>query len=186
MSISTVAYEWPLRLATSSTPSTLTGPVSGSGRPRTSRIKVNRDTTAPSAAASRGTRAAGQRQRDLLQQAPQPGGAALVPGRQPGHLLGERGDRACRVTAAEPAHLQHDFHRPPATGKIVQAAPVPVMHPAGDHPAAPAGQRGCPGPGHDPHLPARILDMLQVQASKLREQQDQQAGFRASEYVQHN
>lgn len=53
MSISTIAYEWPLRLATSSTPSTLTGPVSGSGRRRTSRIKVNQDTAVPRAAASR-------------------------------------------------------------------------------------------------------------------------------------
>jgi len=53
MSISTVAQECPLRSATSSTPSTVTGPASGSGSARTSRIKVNRDTTAPSAAASR-------------------------------------------------------------------------------------------------------------------------------------
>jgi len=53
MSISTVAYEWPLRLATSSTPSTVTGPAPGSGSARTSRIKVNRDTAVPSAAASR-------------------------------------------------------------------------------------------------------------------------------------
>jgi hypothetical protein len=52
MSISTVAYEWPLRLATSSTPSTATGPACGSGSARASRIKVNRETTVPSAAAS--------------------------------------------------------------------------------------------------------------------------------------
>ena len=53
MSISTVAYECPLRLAISSTPSTVTGPASGSGSARTSRISVDRDTAAASAAASR-------------------------------------------------------------------------------------------------------------------------------------
>jgi hypothetical protein len=133
-----------------------------------------------------GTRAAGQRQRDLLQQVPQLRGAPLVPAGQPGNLLSERGHRAGRVAAAEPAGLQHDLDRPPAAGKIGQAAPVPVVYPRRDHPAAPAGQQHRPGPGRDPHLAAQVLDANQVQAGQVREQHHQQAGFPGSELVQHN
>jgi len=133
-----------------------------------------------------GTRAAGQRQRDLLQQVPQLRGAPLVPGGQPGNLLSERGHRARRVAAAEPAGLQHDLHRPPGAGQVGQAPPVPVMHPGGDYPAGPAGQLRRPGPGRDPHPVSQVLDMIQVQARQMRKQHHQQAGFPGGELVQHN
>jgi hypothetical protein len=133
-----------------------------------------------------GTRAAGQRQRDLFQQVPQPGGAPLVPAGQPGDLLGERDHRACQVAAAEPAGLQHDLDRLPAAGQVGQAAPVPVMHPRRDHPAAAAGQQDRPGPGHDPHPAAQVFDVSKVQARQVREQHHQQAGFPGSKFVQHN
>ena len=131
-------------------------------------------------------RAAGQRQRNPFQQAPQLCGTALVPAGQPGHLLGERGHRAGRITAAEPAGLQHHLHRPPTAGQVGQAAPVPVMHPRRDHTAAPAGQQHRPGPRRDPHLAAQVFDVNQVQARQVREQHHQQAGFPGSEFVQHN
>jgi hypothetical protein len=133
-----------------------------------------------------GTRAAGQRQRDLLQQVPQLRGAPLVPAGQPGNLLSERGHRACRVAAAEPAGLQHHLDRPPAAGKIGQAAAVPVMHPRRDRPAVPAGQQHRPGPRRDPRLAAQIFDVNKVQTSQVREQHHQQAGFPGSQLVQHN
>jgi hypothetical protein len=133
-----------------------------------------------------GTRPAGQRQRDLLQQAPQLRGPPLVPAGQPGNLLSERGHRAGRVAAAEPAHLQHHLDRPPAAGKISQAAAVPVMHPRRDHPAAPAGQQRRPGSRRDPDPAAQVFDANKVQAPQVREQHHQQAGFSASEFVQHN
>jgi hypothetical protein len=87
-------------------PSTVTCPISGSGIALTRRISVNRETTAPSTRASRGPCAAGQRERDPLQQPPQPCRAPLVPGGQPLHLLSERRDRAGRVVADEAADLQ--------------------------------------------------------------------------------
>ena len=133
-----------------------------------------------------GTRAAGQRQRDLLQQIPQPGGAPLVPAGQPGNLLSERGHRACRAAAAEPAGLQHHLDRPPAAGQIGQAAAVPVMDPRRDHPAAPAGQQRRPGPRRYPHAAAQVFDVNKVQGRQVREQHHQQAGFSGSELVQHN
>jgi hypothetical protein len=133
-----------------------------------------------------GTRAAGQRQRDLLQQVPQARRAALIPAGQPGDLLGERGHRACRVAAAEPAGRQHHLDRPPAAGQVGQAAPVPVMHLRRDRPAAPAGQRDRPGPRRDPHPAAQVLDVSKVQARQVREQHHQQASFPGSKLVQHN
>ena len=133
-----------------------------------------------------GTRPARQRQRDLLQQAPQLGGAPLVPAGQPGNLLSKRGHRARRIAAAEPAGLQHHLHRPPAAGKISQPAAVPVVHPGRDHPAAPAGQQHRPGSRRDLHPAAQVFDVNKVQARQVREQHRQQAGFPASEFVQHN
>jgi hypothetical protein len=133
-----------------------------------------------------GTRAAGQRQRDLLQQVLQPCRAALIPAGQPRDLLGERGYRARRVAAAEPADLQHHLHGPPAAGQVGQAAPVPVMHLRRDRPAAAAGQLRRPGPGRDPYPVAQVLDLSKVQACQVREQHHQQAGFPGGELVQHN
>jgi len=130
--------------------------------------------------------AAGQRQRDLLQQGSQRCSTPLIPAGQPWHLLSERRHLAGRVAAAEPADLQHDLNRPPAAGQVGQAAPVPVVHLRRDRPAAPAGQRRRPGPGRDPHHLAQVLDMLQVQARQVREQHHQQAGFPGGELVQHN
>jgi hypothetical protein len=133
-----------------------------------------------------GTRAAGQRQRDLLQQVPQARRAALIPAGQPRNLLSERGHRAGRPAAAEPADRQHDPHRPPAAGQVGQAAPVPVMHLRRDRPAAPAGQRRRPGPRRDPHPATQVLDVNKLQARQVREQHHQQAGFPGSKLVQHN
>ena len=62
-----------------------------------------------------GPGAAGQRERDPLQQAPQPDRAALVPGGQPVHLLGERRHDAGRGVADEPADLEYDLDRTAAT-----------------------------------------------------------------------
>jgi len=133
-----------------------------------------------------GTRAAGQRQRDLLQQIPQARRAALIPAGQPRNLLSERGHRARRAAAAEPAGRQHDLDRPPAAGQVGQAAPVPVMHLRRDRPAAAAGQRDRPGSRRDPHPAAQVLDVSQVQARQVREQHHQQASFPGSKLVQHN
>jgi hypothetical protein len=133
-----------------------------------------------------GTRAAGQRQRDLLQQPPQPRRAALIPAGQPRHLLSERGHRAGRAAAAEPADRQHHPHRPAAAGQVGQAAPVPVMHLRRDRPATRAGQLRRPGPRRDPHPAAQVLDVSKVQARQVREQHHQQAGFPGSKLVQHN
>ena len=58
-----------------------------------------------------GPRTAGQRERDPFQQAPQSDRAALVPGGQPVHLLGERRHDAGRVVADEPADLEYDLDR---------------------------------------------------------------------------
>jgi hypothetical protein len=131
-------------------------------------------------------RAAGQCQRDLLQQGLQRCRAPLVPAGQPGHLLSERRHLAGRVAAAEPADLQHHLNRPPAAAPVGQAAPVPVMHLRRQHPAAPAGQHRGPGPGRDPHPLAQVLGMFQVQARQVREQHHQQAGFPLGKLVQHN
>ena len=85
--------------------------------------------------------AAGQCERDPLQQAPQPCRAPLVPGGQPVHLLSERRDRAGRVVADEAADLQFNLDGPPAAGQVLQAAPVPVVHPRRRCPAVTAGHR---------------------------------------------
>jgi len=58
-----------------------------------------------------GPRAAGQRERDPLQQAPQSDRAALVPGGQPVHLLGERRHDAGWIVADEQVDLEHDLDR---------------------------------------------------------------------------
>lgn len=60
------------------------------------------------------------------------------------------------------------------------------MHLRRDRPATPAGQRGGPGPGNDPHSVAQVLDLTQLQARQMRKQQGQQAGFPGSKLVQHN
>jgi len=62
-----------------------------------------------------GPRTTGQRERDPLQQAPQSDRAALVPGGQPVHLLGERRHDAGRVVADEPADPEYDLDRTAAT-----------------------------------------------------------------------
>jgi len=185
MSIRTVAYEWPLLgeiidpehgdlpdLRVGQRPHQPDQGETGDGRAQRP--------------GEPGTRAAGQRKRDPLQQAPQPRRAALMPPGQPGHLLSERRHRARLVAAAEPADHQLHLHRPPAAGQILQATLIPVMHPHRWHPAATAGHRGRKGPGDDPHRAAQILHMIEIQARQVREQQAKQASFPASEFVQHN
>ena len=133
-----------------------------------------------------GPGAAGQRERDPLEQAPQPCRAPLVPGGQPLHLLSERRDRAGRVVADEAADLQLDLDRPPAAGQVLQAAPVPVVHPRRRCPAVTAGHRLGAGAGYGLHAAVQVLHVIEVQPAQMREQQGQQAGFPAGELVQHN
>ena len=109
-----------------------------------------------------------------------------MPGGQPLHLLSERRDRAGRVVADEAADLQPDLDRPPAAGQVLQAAPVPVVRPRRQCPAATAGHRPRAGTGYDLHAAVQVLHPIQVQPAQMREQQVQQAGFPAGELVQHN
>jgi len=76
--------------------------------------------------------------------------------------------------------------RPPAAGQVLQAAPVPVVHPRRQCPAVTAGHRPGAGAGYDLHAAVEVLHAVQVQPAQMREQQVQQAGFPAGELVQHN
>ena len=102
-----------------------------------------------------GPGAAGQRERDPLQQAPQLRRATLMPPGQPGQLLSKGRHRARRGIAPHPPDRQLDLDRPAAAGQIPQAAPVPVMNPRRRRPAARAGQQPCARAGRDPH-PAEV------------------------------
>jgi hypothetical protein len=129
---------------------------------------------------------AGQRKRDPLQQAAQAGGAALMPLCNSGHLLGERPHRAGGLAAPEPAHLQLNLNGTPAARQVMQAAPVTVVDLRRGRPAAVTGRRPATGAGHDPHAAAQVLNLSQVQAIQVREEQGQDTGFPAGELMQHN
>ena len=126
--------------------------------------------------------ARGQCERDPLQQAPQPCRPPLVPGGQPLHLLSERRDRAGRVVADETADLESGLDGPPAAGQVLQAAPVPVVHPY--HSVRSHGRPPARSAGYDLHAAAQVLHAIEVQPAQMREQQD--SGFPAGELVQHN
>jgi hypothetical protein len=109
-----------------------------------------------------------------------------MPLRHPWHLLCERQHRAGGPGAPEPAHLQFNLNRTPAAGQVMQAPPVTVVHLRRGRAAAAAGRRPAAGTRHDPHAAAQVLDLLQVQAIQVREEQGQDTGFPASELMQHN
>jgi hypothetical protein len=73
--------------------------------------------------------AAGQRQRDPLEHPAQKHRPAGIPRRQPSDLLGERGGRAARVGAEEPARSQPQQHPAAADRRVCQRALIAAMHP---------------------------------------------------------
>jgi hypothetical protein len=133
-----------------------------------------------------GPRAAGQRERDPLQQAPKSHRAPLVLGGQPAHLLGERRHLAGPVAADEPADLQFDLDRTAAARQIVQMAPVPVVPTCGRRGALWADSQLGAGARDDPRPVAGAFDLLEHQAVQMREQQTKQTGLVAGDRIQHN
>jgi hypothetical protein len=124
-----------------------------------------------------GPGAAGQRERDPLQQAPQLRRATLMPPGQPGQLLSKGRHRARRGIAPHPPDRQLDLDRPAAAGQIPQAAPVPIMNPRRRRPAARAGQQPCARAGRDPHPVTGVLHLAEVQARQMQEQHVEQMDF---------
>jgi hypothetical protein len=184
MSTRTLAYDWPRRLAQSPAPRHRDLPDLRirHGPDQADQCEPGDDRAQHPCQPGPG--AAGQRERDPLQQAPQPCRPPLVPGGQPLHLLSERRDRAGRVVADEAADLQPGQDGPPAAGQVVQAAPVPVVHPRRQRPAVTAGHRPRGGAGYDLHAAVQVLHVIEVQPAQMREQQVQRTGFPAGELVQ--
>ena len=90
------------------------------------RGRVHGDAEGPGQPGGGGT---GQLQPEPGQHGRQRDAAPPVPLAQPPDLLGEGDRRALGVPAAEPAHLQHDQHRPPARRAISYHPRIPAVHP---------------------------------------------------------
>src|SRR5437879_5570625 len=127
MSSRTVAYEWPLCLAKSSTPSTVDLPDRWVEQRSYQPQQGEPGHRSAERVGQAGTGPPRRCQCEAFQQTAQPHAAALVPLGQPVDLLGERRYQACRHIAPEPADLQLDHHRAAATGQVMQATPVPVV-----------------------------------------------------------
>jgi len=84
------------------------------------------------------------RERDLGQRAGQRRGAAGERRGQPRDLLGERGLRAARAGALEPAHVHDNPHPAPAEREIGELALVAGVNPGRATPAARARRIACP------------------------------------------
>jgi len=131
-----------------------------------------------------GTRAAGQRQRDPLQQDPSPAvragtsWSAPVPARR----TSPPGTSGCRRTGGPPARPAPAARRrpDPTAGAGTDHAPGRKPPRSPGRPARPSGS------WPELHRIAQILDMIDNQACQVREQQDQQASFSHGELVQHN
>ena len=131
-----VLYDWPRRIAKSSTPSTSIRPAAGTGWARMSPISTSRQHGIASLAASRDPGAARQRERDISQRAGQRRGAAGERRGQPQDLLGERGLPATQVAALEAAHAHDDLHLPRAEREIGEPTLVAGVDPGRATPAA--------------------------------------------------
>ena len=138
----TVAYDWPRRIAKSSTPSTRGVLNCGSGSAMTLRNKVIRPAPKPSWAASRAparpASASPTRSRARLSRAGEP----CVRGGQPAERLGERPARAVRRAADEAPDRQPDHEALLSERKVSSAC---------------AGSGRGPGPrsGRSPGTPPR-------------------------------
>ena len=114
--------------------------------------------------------AAAQGHGDGLQHAIQAAGPPAIANRQPRHLLGERHLRAGAAAAEEPASLQTDQYFLAAARGVGHLPLIAAVHPLRHHAAARARRLARAGPGPDMHRPARRLDMLDSQASQVRDQ----------------
>ena len=116
----------------------------------------------------------GQLQAEAGQHAQQRHAAPPVPLRHAPGLLGERGLRARRLPAAEPAHRQRYQHRPAAGRAIGHDPRIPAMDPRGHHPARRAPRLHLPAPRPDHHRVPGVLRPFHPQPAKVREQHEQQ------------
>ena len=116
----------------------------------------------------------GQLQPEAGQHAQQRHAAPPVPLRHAPGLLGERHLRARGLRAAEPAHRQHDQHRPAAGRAIGHHPRVPAMNPRGHRPARRAPRLPRPAARPDHHRVPGVLHLLHPQPAKVREQHEQQ------------
>jgi hypothetical protein len=128
----------------------------------------------------------GQRQRDRFQRAAQLRCAVLMPLRHGRHLPGEGPQLTSRVAAEEPAYLKVDHHGPAARRQVMNPPPAPTVDPGRRHTAPTAGRIRRPGPGRDQHGVPGVLDLVDLQAVQMREEQMQTAGFLACQAMVHN
>jgi hypothetical protein len=128
----------------------------------------------------------GQGQRDRFQQAALQRCPTLMQQRHRGHLLGEGPQLTCRVTAEEPPHLQADRHGPAARRHVMKTPPVPAVDPRRRQAAPMTGGLCRTGPGRDQHSALSVLDLVDLQAVQMREEQVETAGFLACQGMLHN
>ena len=186
MSSRTLAYDWPRRLAQSSTPSTATLPISGSGSALISRISVHRDTIAPSARASRDPARPASASVTRASRLRSPIVRRWCLAVSPPRLLGERRHNAGRVVADEPADLEYDLDRTAATGQVLKTTPATVVDPCGRLAALRAGHRRRARARYEPDQIAKVLHLVQLQAAQVGEQRVSQAGFLSGQLMPHN
>ncbi|HEV3288664.1 MAG TPA: hypothetical protein VG123_06700 [Streptosporangiaceae bacterium] len=128
----------------------------------------------PEGAGQPGGRAAGQLQPEPGQHPQQRDAAPPVPLAQPHGLLGEGDRRAGRVPAAEPAHLQHDQHRPPARRAVSHHPRIPAVHPRRLLTAPRAARHLRPARRDDHHRVPGVFHPVHAQSRQVREQHGQQ------------
>ena len=121
MLISKVAYECPRLFEKSSTPSTVTCPISGSGSARTSWISVSRQTSTPSSLSSREAARPASGQHHGCEQQAQQHRPAGIPLGEPRDRLSERPHPARRVLAGQTADRERDQDTAAACGQIAQS-----------------------------------------------------------------
>jgi hypothetical protein len=109
-----------------------------------------------------------------------------MPLRHGRHLPGEGPQLTSRVAAEEPAYLKVDHHGPAARRQVMNPPPAPAVDPGRRHTAPTAGRIRRPGPGRDQHGVPGVLDLVDLQAVQMREEQMQTAGFPACQAMVHN
>jgi len=103
-----------------------------------------------------------------------------------GHLLGEGAQFTLRVAAEKPAYLQVDQHGTAASRQIMKPPPVPAVDPGRRQSAPAAGCVRRTRPRGDQHSVLKVFDLVDLQASQVREEQMETAGFLACRGMLHN
>ena len=176
-SITKVAYECPRLFEKSSTPSTVTCPISGSGSARTSWISVSRQTSYSQQRQQPGSGSPGQGQRHQLQQPAQQYRAAGIPLGESRDRLRERPHSARWILAGQTADRERDQDRTARCGQIMQKPAVVAVDPGGGRAASPARCRSAPGMRRHQHVVPLIGHFVDGQVRQVGEEHRQAAGI---------